>query len=588
MIRFFALFVVILFCTTVSHANDLPVQRLGALPVQHDGRIKTLERFAHTSFQKIHGKDSSIALAWLVESLFRPEQGLHNPVVLVKNKNIRRQLGLKKQEQPYYTVKEVMHGISTQQTLITALNEKQPKELTPEQNELYILYQNSTEYLDLLNSFSMLLPLTPNEPSNYLDRFSDRLNFAQRTKAIAKEKGIDLQKYTEDELDIVNAQMQIERLEKLAQTTQLFKIIAPTSVTDRVWLTPWQSLLENRTSSLWFDVARAYRTNDLKQWNKSVQDLVQTTESLDHPSYQRQLLKIEYYYTSLKPFVYAEYFYMISFLLFCLALIKKKSVLMIHSGQLTLIIALLLHTTGLVTRSIILQRPPVGTLYESILFVSLIIGMGLLWIGYRKKEVLYQCGSSASSLALLFLAPIVNQQGDSLEVLVAVLNTNFWLATHVIIITMAYGICLLSSFLANIQLYRFPKNQDNAGRLLRRTNLFALLLTCVGTILGGIWADQSWGRFWGWDPKENGALLLVLWLIWLIHGRLSGDLKELAYTACSAALSIIVGLSWFGVNLLSVGLHSYGFIAGLSFGLFGFCAIQLAWIFFCISMHKKR
>ncbi|MGB1077004.1 MAG: cytochrome c biogenesis protein CcsA, partial [Bdellovibrionales bacterium] len=92
---------------------------------------------------------------------------------------------------------------------------------------------------------------------------------------------------------------------------------------------------------------------------------------------------------------------------------------------------------------------------------------------------------------------------------------------------------------------------------------------------GGVWADQSWGRFWGWDPKENGALLIVLWLVWLIHGKMSGHVKHVYYLAGLSFLSVIVALSWFGVNLLSVGLHSYGFIEGIALGLFTFCFVEI-------------
>jgi ABC-type transport system involved in cytochrome c biogenesis permease subunit len=111
-----------------------------------------------------------------------------------------------------------------------------------------------------------------------------------------------------------------------------------------------------------------------------------------------------------------------------------------------------------------------------------------------------------------------------------------------------------------------------------KVSLLALLLTTVGTILGGIWADQSWGRFWGWDPKENGALLIVLWIIWMQHGRVSGQLPTLAFTAAAAFLNVIVALAWFGVNLLSVGLHSYGFITGIATALALFCVFETALI----------
>ena len=119
--------------------------------------------------------------------------------------------------------------------------------------------------------------------------------------------------------------------------------------------------------------------------------------------------------------------------------------------------------------------------------------------------------------------------------------------------------------------------------------ILSLLFTTIGTILGGIWADQSWGRFWGWDPKENGALLIVLWLAWLLHGRISVHINEIGFVMGSAFVSVIVVLAWFGVNLLNVGLHSYGFASGIATGIVAFTLLELViigglWGF----IHKKR
>ena len=116
--------------------------------------------------------------------------------------------------------------------------------------------------------------------------------------------------------------------------------------------------------------------------------------------------------------------------------------------------------------------------------------------------------------------------------------------------------------------------QDDVQKMLHFLALLSLLFSAVGTVLGGIWADQSWGRFWGWDPKENGALLIVLWLVWILHGRISGQMHEVLFTAGLAYLSVITALSWFGVNLLGVGLHSYGFTQGMMASLFGFIALE--------------
>ena len=121
----------------------------------------------------------------------------------------------------------------------------------------------------------------------------------------------------------------------------------------------------------------------------------------------------------------------------------------------------------------------------------------------------------------LVIALNLGAEGDTVEVMRAVLDSNFWLATHVVVITIGYSATFVAGALAAVGLIR---GLNNAGSVYGVT-CFALLFSFVGTILGGIWADQSWGRFWGWDPKENGALLIVLWNAVLLHlrwGRLAG------------------------------------------------------------------
>ena len=251
------------------------------------------------------------------------------------------------------------------------------------------------------------------------------------------------------------------------------------------------------------------------------------------------------------------------------------------------------HIAALIARIHILDRPPVGTLYESILFVTLICAGFGFFISIKKDSHLPLIAGLCAALTLLLIAPIFAPTGDSLEVLVAVLNTNFWLTTHVLIITAGYGVCILAACLAHAALYIKAFQNDTESWLKLQQNIYhisisTLLLTALGTVLGGIWADQSWGRFWGWDPKENGALLIVLWLIWAQHGRTSNHLKPVAFLAAIAALNIIVALSWFGVNLLGVGLHSYGFTSGMASGLFAFCALEIVAIAALYFAARKK
>ena len=181
--------------------------------------------------------------------------------------------------------------------------------------------------------------------------------------------------------------------------------------------------------------------------------------------------------------------------------------------------------------------------------------------------------------------------GDTFGVLVAVLNSNFWLATHVTTITTGYGTTIIASLVGHIYLLQAvfvkdKKSLKSTYNVMIATTFIALFFTMFGTILGGIWGDQSWGRFWGWDPKENGALLIVMWLLMMLHLKLSGWVKGAGYAFGLVLANITVALAWFGVNLLSVGLHNYGFTEGAAFNLLIFIIFELLFGFSLLAKIK--
>ena len=174
---------------------------------------------------------------------------------------------------------------------------------------------------------------------------------------------------------------------------------------------------------------------------------------------------------------------------------------------------------------------------------------------------------------------------DTITQLVAVLDTNFWLATHVTIINIGYAAGLVSALIGMLYLGgRFILNlagndAKDFFKLLTRMNYgvvcFCLFFSLIGTVLGGIWANYSWGRFWGWDPKENGALMIVIMGAIYLHARWGGICKERGLMALAIWGNIITAWSWFGTNMLPVGLHSYGRMDSAYAWLIGFVILQL-------------
>jgi ABC-type transport system involved in cytochrome c biogenesis permease subunit len=240
----------------------------------------------------------------------------------------------------------------------------------------------------------------------------------------------------------------------------------------------------------------------------------------------------------------------------------------VRSGSVALIIAAVaVHTVAIAIRIYLQDRPPVTNLYSSAIFVgwaSVLVGLVLERIYPLGVAAL---GSAAVGCSTLIVAHNLGADGDTMQMMQAVLDSNFWLATHVITITLGYSATFLAGALGVIYLVAstftrwLTRDREMAlSRMIYGTVCFALLLSFVGTVLGGIWADQSWGRFWGWDPKENGAALVVLLTALILHARWGGIIKRRGVAVLAVFGNIVTAWSWFGTNMLGVGLHSYGFV----------------------------
>lgn len=262
------------------------------------------------------------------------------------------------------------------------------------------------------------------------------------------------------------------------------------------------------------------------------------------------------------------------------------------------VIALLYMFVGIGMRSYIMWRPPVGNLYDTIIFICAVAVSILLLIEYfiRERVALTLCSVLGLALVLLARRYEVGDAKDHMDPLVAVLNSNYWLTTHVITVTMGYAAGLLTAFLSmSYVLMRALGLGADGKRLLRLITgaaygglLLTLFLSLVGTVLGGVWANDSWGRFWGWDPKENGALMIVLWTLIMLHARLGGIIRDWGFHLASIFMACIVSFSWWHVNFLGEGLHNYGFTSGKGF-IWIFYGGVMALIFFgmCMWLAEK-
>lgn len=526
-------------------ASALPMQDFGRLPILHEGRVKPISSFASHFF----AEDS---LSQLASSLFTPQQMKDKPIFAVTSKSVRQILALEEKEKgDHYSYDELAPAFDAIRPVLLYLGSKKPETFSSNEKALWRLYGQVESLAQILRSFTWALPLEHSE-GNYLSQRDQRADLKQKLKKIAAQKGEDLSRYTPKEKRLAEQSLELTSLALIGKDNELLKLLP---FKENLYVSPWQVIEGGKGSpqagqamQQWQQLMQAYRKNDEKQWQAAISSL-----------------KVYNWRLSIEGWYHAWPWAALIAALYITALFVPMPIFQL---------ALSAHALLIIARIIILQRPPVSTLYESVLFVALggALFAYLMWRQQRHLAWL-RCGAVIGG-GLLLASGLYASPGDNMGVLIAVLNTNIWLATHVMCITLGYAAALLAGTMAHLALWR-----DSMSRYLPLLAVFALLLTAVGTMLGGVWADQSWGRFWGWDPKENGALLLVLWLAWVLHGRLSVHFKARSFSAMLALTNIVVAISWFGVNLLNTGLHSYGFTESAAIGLAVFCAIELLLIF---------
>jgi ABC-type transport system involved in cytochrome c biogenesis permease subunit len=291
-------------------------------------------------------------------------------------------------------------------------------------------------------------------------------------------------------------------------------------------------------------------------------------------------LALEVHYNGLKPFRAAWILYLFGFLAL-IASFPLASKILARGGMALVVGGFLVHAYGMALRVMISGRPPVTNMYESVIWVAW-GGMlfALVFELVYKARIFATCASALAVICLILAdnVPILN---GSIEPLVPVLRDNMWLTVHVLTITLGYAAFTLAMGIGHLNLGLYFFRPDKAG-LFKTLSLFlyralqvGTLFLAVGTLLGGVWASYSWGRFWGWDPKETWALIATLGYLAILHGRMAGWIKDFGLAVGSLIGYLLVLMAWYGVNfVLGTGLHSYGFGSGGYRYVGGFVAFE--------------
>ena len=343
------------------------------------------------------------------------------------------------------------------------------------------------------------------------------------------------------------------------------------------------------------ELATANMRGDSLNFSRASRQLRENLRALSPSIYpQDRQLRLEYFYNHFEAFYRAIWLYGLGFLLLFIAHLRKRGGALRNTGVGIGLVGLLFHGSGIVMRCLIAGRPPVTNMYESIIWVSFAVSFfGLIFFARYRTPVYLLAALPVSFVALLLVHQMPIAMPSSIDPLVPVLRDNFWLTVHVLTITLSYAAFALAMGFGHILLFRYARNPSGARAdapmhfWLYRVLQLGVLLLAAGTILGGVWANYSWGRFWGWDPKETWALIALLSYILTLHGRLAGWWTEFGLVVASVICFLAVLMAWYGVNfVLGKGLHSYGFGIGGETYVAIFVIVDLLFVAFAIWRYR--
>ena len=593
---FLALFVTEIVMVMKPKANTgLHTAEFGRLPVLLNGRVQPFDSVARNSLLQIRSTgDLPLEIIpswqfwrhpkklrsseWLLEVMFKPEAADKRHVFLIHHPDIISELklgerGIEKSGLRYYTFEDIKPLIKEIYAQAGTAGEVEAANQTPFQRQILKLANAINIYQRLKSS------IEPEGATNFVKMVADYENILPAGIAAmrAQQSGSDADKVALQEF------MRLAQQFESAANQSYPRVVPPIDLSENRddWVNAGASLLGSIRDQkiqpaikFFARMADAYAVGDATEFNAAVAGYKNWLAK----DFAKEAAKgrSEYYFNQIKLFLHATIIYIFAFVLAGGALLTfgswpNVSESLRRSAYYLIAFACIVHTFALIYRMMLEGRPPVTNLYSSAIF----IGWGACVLGLILERI-YRIGLGSAMAGLagfvtLLIAHNLALGGDTMEMLQAVLDTNFWLATHVVVVTLGYAATFAAGALAMayVVLGLFTpvltvrKDFDlgkSLSKMVYAIVCFATLFSFTGTVLGGIWADQSWGRFWGWDPKENGALLIVIWNAIILHARWGRLVGERGLMNLAIFGNVITAWSWFGTNMLGIGLHSYGFM----------------------------
>lgn len=530
-------------------------ESLKILPVQSEGRVQPFDTFSRNSLRFIYGKshfNDRPAVDILMSWMLLPEHWNETEFIQVRDSVLRKALQL-----------DLNKNLFSPKRLL------QNKNFIQEVAELRVRQQNKEPLDDYFKS---------------MQKLENRLLLYQAFQKGAVPGWVPFSVQNSDSTNQTEGKnwLPLARLKKGDEEQNLF-----------------QKIVLNYVSAVSLQEKSSSQGAKARQELKTTIDDFQQQIKLKYPTYEKYLSKVsvELHYNNLNPFRLSWIFYLLGFLLLFLHSLFRKKVVF-YVSLFVFSSAFCMQGYGMLLRSLIMERPPVTNMYETVIWVpwvAVVLGT-VLWLR-QKVFAVFVCACAVALFCLLLADSAPTLLDGRLEPLEAVLRSNFWLTIHVLIITMSYSAFFLAFAIGDVLLFMFLRERKKGSnqskiqlyvKCIDRSIQVGVVLLAAGTILGGVWADYSWGRFWGWDPKETWALISLLGYLVILHGRLTGWIKEFGMAVGSVLTFFLIVMAWYGVNyVLGQGLHSYGFGSGGVEYVAGFALLHLVYVLFVLLMKTR-
>ena len=596
-----------------SRANDpLDIAAWQRVPVLHNGRVMPMDSYARQTLLAFSGKSTfnrQSAAYWMARVFFTPESTRNDEIFLVNNPEVIEALGLPAEGRRRYSYSALEASMVELTRLARGAFHLDAKERSPVEAEIIRLYSNLNQFSALMQGLDFVairpdLAITSPDLLRELDLTTgDGLTLfdLHAKKSILDKLAGNARGSVDQESEygqqLFGVTMALRMLSRHRHDTPPLIMPAPGGPQGTTWIGAWDAFSSGRPEfqpalAALNDMAKSFRDANSDGFNLAGNSYIDATrKNMANPG-KLKLIDTEVTFNRSDAFYRTQLLLGLGFIATMISIAFRRK--WIYLIALTLVVlALIPQTYGIIARMIIMSRPPTTNLYSTFVFVSWCCVLIGLAIEYFQRNRLGLLTASAMGLALMMTSARFGAEGDTMGVMVAVLDSNFWLATHVVTISIGYAGCSASALLGHVYLLQaLRRGPDDASlkqtdRAVFGAQALGLIFTYLGTMLGGVWADQSWGRFWGWDPKENGALVIVLWSAILFHARLARMIGPRGFAAGSIIGFIAVLAAWIGVNLLGVGLHSYGFTSGLARGFAITTAVELLFILLTLPFSKK-